>query len=345
MRKSVVLSLLLIPVLCGMAMAQATPTQIVTYATADTNNFVGWQNCYTCYCFPQQRTPTPGGTLDMTFTDTIGYSYVSIQIEVGWGVNCVGNSSAYTVALNGTNLGNGSAGTTGCQCYYQVAGATVTQTFQGAPLVPGNSVYLPGATNVIRFTQTGANYQFGLVNTSSNWCVRITITGLNQAPLDPTNTAQLNPGVGSIPTGGTTASHTVRLRATVNDPDANDCFLEAEVRPVLSFFADVPNFTGSPVASGQDAFVDATNLTDNSYHWHARTVDPFDFRSGWVSHGLNSEVAADFVINTALPPPKGIDPRNHGAGDCNISVGFGAGLLAPALLGFALLGLGFSRRR
>jgi hypothetical protein len=183
------------------------------------------------------------------------------------------------------------------------------------------------------------------MNTSANWCVRLTITGLNQAPLDPTNTGQLNPGVGSIPTGGTTTSKTVRMRATVNDPDSNDCFLEAEFATVLTFFSNSPNFIGSPVASGQDAFVDATNLQDGSYHWQVRSVDPFNFRSGWVSYGLNSEVAADVVVNTSLPPPKGIDPRNHGAGDCDVSVGFGAGLLAPALMGLALLGFGLSRRR
>jgi hypothetical protein len=73
MRKSVVMGVLLIPVLCAAAFAQ-TPTQVITYSAADTNNFSGWQNCYTCYCFPQQRTPTAGGNLDMTFTDTIGYS-------------------------------------------------------------------------------------------------------------------------------------------------------------------------------------------------------------------------------------------------------------------------------
>jgi len=345
MRKSVVMGVLLIPLLCGLAMAQAPPVQVITYSAADTNNFAGWQNCYTCYCFPQQRTPTPGGNLDMTFTDTIGYSYVSIQVELAWGVNCAGGGSLFNVFLNGTQLGAGSAAPTSCQCYQSGSGVAGTQTFQGAPLTPGNSVYLPGASNVLRFTQAGASYQFGLTNNSSNWCVRLTITGQNQAPLDPTNTGQLNPGVGSIPTGGSTSNKTVRLRATVNDPDSNDCYLEAEVATVLTFFSNNSNFTGTAVASGQDAFVDATNLTDGSYHWHVRAVDPFDFKSGWVSHGLNSEVAADFIVNTVLPKPKGIDPRNHGAGDCNISVGFAGGLLSPALLGFALLAFGLSRRR
>ena len=285
MHRSVRLGVLLVPFLSAVAVAQ----QVVTYSAADTNNFSGWQNCYTCYCAPTQRTPTPGDSLNMTFTDTIGHSYVSIQVEVAWGVNCVGSTSAYSVAINGASLGAGSPGSTACSCY-NPAGATVTQTFT---LAPGNTNYVPNGTNVLRFTQTGSNYQFGIINNTSNWCVRLTITGLNQNPGPPQNVHQAADAGGGAQPVGYVSNSTIFFRGRVTDPDPDNTLgLQAEILPAGTPFA--ATVTGTLVQTAAAGFVPngsvaevplnmaTAGLPSGAYHWRVRAIDPVGALSPWV---------------------------------------------------------------
>ncbi|HKR55556.1 MAG TPA: hypothetical protein VJS20_04600 [Gemmatimonadales bacterium] len=332
---------LLVPMLSGWAQAQSVPTQTHTF-NVTSGGLTGWNGCICCYCTPTQRTPqSSGDNLDITLAaDTIGYTYVSIQITVGYTYSQAGGST-FNVLLNGTAIGAGPSLTanTGCN---QFGTATATTTLT---LNPGNTLYNVGAVNTLRFTSTTGSC-WGLLNgTTSGWCLQIVVTGLNQDPFAPTNPVQIGPDGFTIPVGGTCAGSTVRLRATVADPDNDDCFLETEFQPISVFFTQQPNFAGNPAPAGQDAVVDVTGVALGSYHWAIRSVDEFDFVSPWVSFGSNSEIVADVVMDNSVKPPAPIDNKNHGGGDCDISVGAAGTVLSPALLGLALLGFGLGRRK
>jgi len=327
---SLVASALILPFLSAGASAQQQITQTVTWTNANQNGMTGWSGP-TFLCVANNRTVyNSNQPLTLTWTDTTGaiVSAVRVDMSINWQY-LYNPLPVFNVSINGVQQ-SGTLNPNGTQS--NCSANTLTQTSYEADITSWTPM---GST-----TNTYAS-----LNVNQTFMIQLVITQLNLPPDVPANPVQIGPDGKTIPVGGVCAGGTVRLRATVSDPDNDDCFLEAEFQPISFFFQQAPNFAGNAAPAGQDAVVDVTNVQPGSYHWAIRTVDPFDFRSGWVSFGNNSEITADVVVDSAVKPPAPIDSVNHGGGDCQISVGAAGGLLSPALLGFALLGFGLGRRR
>ena len=322
-------------------MAGAAQAQVVQTIDFSASQLQGAWASGGCGTGNERGTSTGGANMDMTWTDTTGATdsgVVQIEIQANWKFFCSGGG--YTLSVNGTALGNGTqpSNNNNCNCNASPF-ETTTQT-----IGPGTFPWTPGESNTLTWTCSGGSW-IGVMDNGQSWSIRVIVTMLNQPPDVPANAVQIGPDGKTIPVGGTCKGTTVRLRATMADPDNDACYMEAEFQPITYFFQGLPNYGGNPAPAGQDAFVDVTNLIQGSYHWQVRAVDPFAFISPWVSFGGNSEVTADVVVDTSLKPPAPIDGKNHGGGDCDVSVGGSVGFLSPALLGLALLGLAFVRRR
>jgi hypothetical protein len=162
--------------------------------------------------------------------------------------------------------------------------------------------------------------------------LEIVITNMNQAPGAPSGLLQLGVDGKTIGVGGATAYTGVQMRATVSDPDGDPVCIEVEIQPTSVFFTGTPNAASLPVNSGQAAATPLMELANGSYHWQARTVDSSGERSAWVSHGTNSEIAADFRIDTSIVlGASAADPLNDSGGDCSAGAGEPA-FWTPALL-------------
>jgi hypothetical protein len=324
--------------LAGMPLeARAQAVQTIDFPISTINGNWGTAGCGG-QSGSEYGTNTSGASLTVTWTDTTGVGSPQIQIEVQTAWKFFVPGGAYTVSINGGGLGNGIAPSNSSQCN-TAPFETTTQVFG-----PGGLTYYANAPNSITFTHSGSNW-IGVMDNTSGWAVRVLITVLNQPPDVPNQLIQIGPDGKTVPVDGKCQSSTLRIRARVTDPDNNDCTLEVEIRPTSVFFLGTPNFTSGPVASGSDAIVEATGLADGAYHWQVRTVDPFGVVSPWSSFGSNSEVAADVRVDTTPPPPKAIDTANHAGGDCILGVRGPGGSMTAALVGLALLGWGWSRRR
>ena len=100
-----------------------------------------------------------------------------------------------------------------------------------------------------------------------------------------------NDGTTSITTGGFTNETTVKLKATVSDPDVGDTVkLQIEVQPVGTPFTNTLTFGSSLVANGTTVTAIVPGLSNGTgYHWQARTVDSSDDVSAWTSFGGNAD--------------------------------------------------------
>ncbi|MBX7120189.1 MAG: Ig-like domain-containing protein, partial [Gemmatimonadaceae bacterium] len=104
-------------------------------------------------------------------------------------------------------------------------------------------------------------------------------------PASPTLlTQRRTDGTTDIALGGTTPETSVRLGATVTDPDAGDQVrLEVELRPVGEALTNTATASSVPVAAGGIASVTIPGLTDDTqYRWQARAVDQSGRASAWV---------------------------------------------------------------
>jgi hypothetical protein len=129
---------------------------------------------------------------------------------------------------------------------------------------------------------------------------------LGQNPNPPTNLVQLqSDGSTIIPVGGNANSTTMKFSAQVNDPDLGDqLHIEVEVQPTDTAFTNNPSQNQTFVASGNPGtttttIIAPTIVDGKNYHWHARTVDQTNRKSGWVSYPTptpNLETATDFHV-------------------------------------------------
>jgi hypothetical protein len=131
---------------------------------------------------------------------------------------------------------------------------------------------------------------------------------------------------------GQTSSDTVTVfRGTVSDSNSRDSVrLEVEAVSLANALTGTPTHLSSFVAVGQTAWIRARNLDDNTaYHWQARACDQTGRCGAWVSFGGNSELAADFVVNS-LPESPSIDALSlnqlNGANPIPVGGGTGGGL-------------------
>jgi hypothetical protein len=125
----------------------------------------------------------------------------------------------------------------------------------------------------------------------------------NVPPPAPTGLGQFrSDGSTGIPVGGATNETTVKLGATVTDPDGDDVKLQVEVKPLTTAFAETGILESGLVTSGNAAQLSVGSLANGtSYHWRARAVDENGAASSWVSFGGNAETAADFLVDTEPP--------------------------------------------
>ena len=141
----------------------------------------------------------------------------------------------------------------------------------------------------------------------------IILVDLPDAPQAPqTLQQQRSDSSTAISVGTTTDQDVVVLRATVSDPDLGETLqLQVEVKPVSSQFTGTATATSDWVASGSDAAVRVSGLSENAmYHWQARAFDQTGRPGAWVSFGGNSESEVDFAVNTAPEAPS--EPRDRG---------------------------------
>lgn len=99
-----------------------------------------------------------------------------------------------------------------------------------------------------------------------------------------------------IPVGGTAASTTIVVKATVQDPDPDASVrIEVELAPVGTAFLGLDTRESTSVADGEVASIRVENLLPlTAYHWRIRAVDETDRKSSWTSFGGNGELDADF---------------------------------------------------
>lgn len=322
--------------LASTAHAQQQVTQTVTWSAANQQGMTGGGS-YLCYQNDRYLGYNPGLTMTFTWTDTTMAPLGSVRIDVSinshyfysglgfqFAVNSVIQSNTLTTTTQNTNC-------SGNQLF--------TITFE-----TGITTWNPGGTNTITMNHTTGNGYFGF-SPNQSYMAQFLITQLNLNPDPPTNLGQIGPDGKGIGVGGICASPNITLRATVSDPDNDECYLEAEVAAPTVFFTNTPNWVGAPSPSGTFATIAVLGLAPGTYHWQVRAGDEWDFLSPYVSFGGNSEVTKDFDINLSANVAKPVDDLNHGGGDCNISAGIAGGLMSPALLGLALLAFGLARKK
>ncbi|HKR55557.1 MAG TPA: hypothetical protein VJS20_04605 [Gemmatimonadales bacterium] len=331
------LAVLGIAAMAGDASAQQQITQTITWTNSNQTGMTGWSGP-TFLCVANNRTVyNSNAPLGLAWTDTTGAIVNAVRVDLSINWQYLYNPlPVFNISINGVQQ-PGTLNPNGTQT--NCSANTLTQTSYETGITSWN----PMGANTLTITPTTTTY--ACLNVNQSFMVQIVVTQLNLPPADPTNPVQVGPDGKTIPVGGVCAGSTVRLRATVADPDNDDCFLEAEFQPTSVFFTQEPNFGGNPAPAGQNAIVDVTGVSPGSYHWAIRTVDPFDFRSNWISFGNNSEIVADVIVDSAVKPPPPIDAVNHGGGDCEISTGAGSGWLPPALLGLIVLAFGLARLR
>ncbi|MBI4827081.1 MAG: hypothetical protein HY807_11800 [Nitrospirae bacterium] len=92
-------------------------------------------------------------------------------------------------------------------------------------------------------------------------------------------------GVTVIPQGGTTEEVTVRVFATISDPDLDNVQLQVEFIESANTFANAPNCNSPYVLSGDDATAPCSGLVVGKlYKWQARVSDGTG-TSAWVQFG------------------------------------------------------------
>lgn len=106
-------------------------------------------------------------------------------------------------------------------------------------------------------------------------------------PLDPAGVTQYKTnGVTVISQGGTTEEATVRVFATISDPDFDNVQLQVEFIESANTFTNAPNCYSAYVLSGDDATAPCTGLVvGKSYKWQARVGDSTGATSAWVQFG------------------------------------------------------------
>jgi hypothetical protein len=330
-------ALLVTPLMALDSSAQGN-TQTVTWSQSSQTGMTGWSGP-TYFCVTNHRTLyNSNQPLEMAWTDTTGAIVGAVRVELAMNWQYIYNPPMqYTVSINGVQQPGTLTPTTNTP--NNCSNVTLWET----EYEPGITTFNPLGNNTLTLQPNSTGY--ASLNLASTFMAQIVVTQLNLPPADPTNLGQIGADGKGIGVGGVAVGGNVTLRATVTDPDFDDCFLEAEVQAPTVFFPGTPNYVGSPSASGTFATVDLTGLPEGAYHWRIRSVDEFDVRTAWVSFGGNSEIVGDFLVNNNFAPPKPLDGTNHGGGDCTISAGAMSGALFPALFGAALLAFGLRRRR
>lgn len=134
----------------------------------------------------------------------------------------------------------------------------------------------------------------------------VTAPPTNTVPDAPTSLTQTKTDDTVLATGVWTNETSIKLTATVTDPDSDTVRICAEVDPIATAFSspagDGDGCSASAVASGGTATVTISGLSDNTqYHWQIKTKDSVGAYSSWVSYDVNLETAADFGTDTSAP--------------------------------------------
>jgi len=115
-------------------------------------------------------------------------------------------------------------------------------------------------------------------------------TGLGQYTMDET----------PLPAEGEVRQDTIVLKGTMSHPDGSPVKLQVELRPVEEEFQGRFTRESGLVASGKEASVSISELSDGDYHWQARAMDATGLVSEMVSFGIGTE--PDFSIRINRSP-------------------------------------------
>jgi len=133
--------------------------------------------------------------------------------------------------------------------------------------------------------------------------VFITGAAMAAAPNPPSGAAQYkSDGLTAIAQGGTTDDTTVRISATVSDPDGGNVQLEVEIVDNAGAFTNTPNCVSFFEISGDVATASCSGLSvGTSYKWQARTNDGTG-TSAWQQFGGTDPdftVVSDHLIHNS----------------------------------------------
>jgi len=325
------MAILSVTVLASIVCAARAEAQVqtVTYTAGDSAGISGGARSG---CVFNDFWLNPGAaSITFEWTDTTNAQVGNVRVEVDfrWGYYRRGNLNM-DVEIN--DVGQPEVLTSPSSQPGTCGLSEVTSSTHEA----GIMVWNPLGQN--RVTLTLEAGEVAVLSSSGSFMVQIIITRLNEAPNAPTLLNQFGVDGKGIPLGATTPVKAIEVRAMVNDPDGDAVMLEVEIRPTAVFFTGKPNVTSLPVASGSTAAAALVGLADSSYHWQVRAVDPSGERSPWASFGSNSEVAADFKVDTSVPGGAArVDDKDHGSGDCALAASSSPGLPLTLL---ALIALG-----
>ncbi len=152
----------------------------------------------------------------------------------------------------------------------------------------------------VRIPATG-NYIFEATSVAARATGAYDVTmGSPRAANAPTALVQTTNATPPVPidVGGALAATTLRLGATLSDPDLDSTRLELEVRATGIAFTGVPTASG-PLGLGASTLTVAGLADVTGYKWRARAVDVTGRASAWVEFGANAPDAVDFAI--AIP--------------------------------------------
>jgi hypothetical protein len=139
----------------------ATP-QVIPFLVASLGGAWGTGGCMTT---TELGTTTVGATLTASWTDTTGDPTAAVQLALNWKFLC--SPGAYSVTINGSNLGAGTVPATSCVCN-ATSPETTSQTFSS-----GFSIVAYGS-NTITLMVTGDAW-IGIEN-SGSYALEVTVT-------------------------------------------------------------------------------------------------------------------------------------------------------------------------
>jgi uncharacterized protein YmfQ (DUF2313 family) len=200
------------------------------------------------------------------------------------------STSVNVVASTATDSGSGSV-----QYYFEVAeDAGFSTGLQQSGWQAGTS-YAPTLANSTTYywhvkTRDALGNETAFTGT---W--DFTTSTPNTAPDDPTGPGQYrSDGTTVIGQGGYTEESSIIIKASVDDSDAQDVSIEAEIVLNSGSFTGTANCTGGTAVTVPGvAQVTCSGLSDgNDYKWRVRAYDGIDY-SNWVTYGGNPDVRVD----------------------------------------------------
>ncbi|UCH79992.1 MAG: cytochrome c3 family protein, partial [Nitrospiraceae bacterium] len=189
--------------------------------------------------------------------------------------------SVNVVANAASDSGSGSV-----QYYFEVAeNSGFSVGLQQSGWQPGTSYAPTLAVSTTYYWHVAATDAVGNITAYTATWDFTTGTAANPPDAPSDHNQYRNDGTTLIAQGGSINGTTIKIKATVSDPDTDDTKLEVEILDNGSGYTGTPNCSSDYVTSGSVATAVCTGLSDGiAYKWRARTNDGTD-QSAWQIFG------------------------------------------------------------